>query len=76
MKYAMNTNFKAIRRRLSKLEKKIQAPSKGAGLLYLNHDSGKWCLAGAKQSFATSTAAINHFSKSHNEATVLIIDDI
>ena len=59
----MNTNFKTIRQRLSKLEKKIKAPSKGAGLLYLNHDSGKWCLAGAKQSFENISAAINHFSK-------------
>ena len=76
MKYAMNTNFKVIRQRVNKLEKKIQAPSKGASLLYLDHDSGKWCLAGVRQSFATSSAAINYFSKSHNEATVLIIDDI
>lgn len=76
MEYAMNTNFKAIRQRLNKLEKKIQAPSKVAGLLYLNHDSGKWCLAGTRQSFITSSAAINHFSKSHDEAAVLIINDI
>lgn len=76
MEYTMNTDFKVIRQRLNKLEKKLKVPTNGTGLLYINHDSGKWCLAGTNKSFITSSAAINHFSKSHDEAAVLIIDDI
>lgn len=76
MEYAMNTDFKVIRQRLNKLEKKLKVPTNGTGFLYSNHDIGKWCLAGARQSFVTSSAAINHFSKSHDGAVVLIIDDI
>ncbi len=72
----MNTNFQAIQQWLNKLEKKLKTPSKQSGFLYLNHDNSKWYLAGARQSFVTSSAAINHFSKSHDEAAVLIIDDI
>lgn len=72
----MNTDFKAIRQRLNKLEKKLKSSTSKSGLLYINHDSGKWCLAGTNQSFVTSSAAINHFNKSHDEAAVLIIDDI
>lgn len=71
-----NSNLVAIKKRLTNLEKKAKPQTENTGVLLFNSEESKWLLAGKETGFKNKAAAINHFDKTHDKNTVLIIDDI